>query len=448
MSGTRGRVETVVERRPQVTHPILTATTLIDEALKGVADTNPTFMPTTDKAEALQELARIESRVAELRLRILADADDLAAESGARDAAGWFADATHTRFEDARADLRLATSLDRRWVALGAAVREGRVNTAQARVIVRALDALPESVPTDVLGRAEAVLIEHASRFAPQQLARVGRHVLAVVAPDRVDEAEGKRLAALEAEGRRRTRLALRRLGDGTTWLSARLPDAAASRLATYLEAYSNPRRDHGSSTDDACGEASALDPVARLPYPRRLGEAFCQLLETLDAKRLPLHGGDATTVIVTIPFDTLIAELGAADILGAGTVPSDPHSDPCAGEAITAAQARRLACNAKLIPAVLGGDSELLDFGRAQRLFTPAQRRALLFRDRTCRAEGCDIPGTWAEAHHWISWLDGGPTDLDNGILLCSHHHHRAHDPDYVVERLANGDVRFARRT
>lgn len=157
-----------------MTHPILTATTLIDEALKAVADTHPTFMPTADKAEALKELVRIESRVSELRMRILADSADLAADTGARDATGWFADATHTRFEDARADLRLACGLERRWHALGAAVREGRVNTAQARVIVRALDDLPDAVPQEVLDAAEAALIHHADRFTPQQLARTG----------------------------------------------------------------------------------------------------------------------------------------------------------------------------------------------------------------------------------------------------------------------------------
>lgn len=427
-----------------MTHPILVAASVIDEALKAVADTIPTFLPTTDKAEALRELLRIESRVAELRMRILADSADLAAESGARDAAGWFADATRTRFEDARADLRLATALDRRWQALGAAVREGGVNTAQARVIVRALDALPDEVPRDVLGAAEASLIEHAARFTPKQLARIGHHVLTVVAPGLVDEAEGRRLAALEAEGRRRTRLTLRRLGNGTTRLSGVLPDAVATRLATYLEAHANPRRDLDPSPEDGAGP----DVVARLAYPRRLGEAFCQLLETLDPKRLPVHGGDATTMIVTIPFATLASEIGAAEVLGAGTVPSGPDTDPCAGETITAAQARRLACNARLVPAVLGGESEVLDLGRTQRLFSPAQRRALLLRDRTCRAEGCDIPGTWAEAHHWISWASGGLTDLDDGVLLCSHHHHRVHDPDHVVERLINGDVRFARRT
>ena len=78
-----------------------------------------------------------------------------------------------------------------------------------------------------------------------------------------------------------------------------------------------------------------------------------------------------------------------------ANGVPGDGH------DTITAAQARRLACSAQIIPAVLGADSELLDLGRSRRLFSKAQRRALLLRDTTCRAEGCDIPGTWSEAHH-----------------------------------------------
>ncbi|WP_366916413.1 HNH endonuclease signature motif containing protein [uncultured Nocardioides sp.] len=67
--------------------------------------------------------------------------------------------------------------------------------------------------------------------------------------------------------------------------------------------------------------------------------------------------------------------------------------------------------------------------------------------RDKTCRAEGCDTPGTWCEAHHLDPWQPGGPTDLDNGVLLCHHHHHRIHDPAYRTERLPNGDHRFHRR-
>lgn len=95
----------------------------------------------------------------------------------------------------------------------------------------------------------------------------------------------------------------------------------------------------------------------------------------------------------------------------------------------------------------MLGGDSEVLDLGRAQRLFTRPNARPCCCATRTCRAEGCDIPGTWAEAHHWIPWHHNGPTDLDNGVLLCRHHHVRAHDNRYTTQRLPNGEVRYARR-
>jgi hypothetical protein len=184
-------------------------------------------------------------------------------------------------------------------------------------------------------------------------------------------------------------------------------------------------------------------DPLARLPYPRRTGQAFIQLLEAVDPRRLPIHGGDATTVVVTVQLAALQADLAAADLIGAGPVPGDDLT----GDRLTAGQVRRLACTAKILPAVLGGESLPLDLGRARRLFSPDQRKALLIRDRTCRVEGCDIPGTWSEAHHLEPWLSAGPTDLDNGILLCSPHHHRAHDAAFRLERLANGDVRFHRR-
>lgn len=154
----------------------------------------------------------------------------------------------------------------------------------------------------------------------------------------------------------------------------------------------------------------------------------------------------DATTVVITVGLDHLRAELGTATMIGS-TVPGDGPADGVASTGLTAGEIRRLACNARIIPAVLGGDSEVLDLGRAQRLYTAAQRRALLLRDRTCRAEGCDIPGTWAEAHHWVAWSLGGDTDLDNGVLLCSHHHQRVHDTGYEGSRLPNGDVRFTRR-
>ena len=118
-------------------------------------------------------------------------------------------------------------------------------------------------------------------------------------------------------------------------------------------------------------------------------------------------------------------------------------------GEVITASEARRLACTAGILPAVLDGTSAPLDLGRSRRLFSPSQRKALAIRDRCCRADGCDIPAAWCEAHHGGQpWSRGGKTDLADGLLLCSFHHHRAHDPAFDTRRLPTGDVRYARRT
>nr|WP_253942266.1 HNH endonuclease signature motif containing protein [Nocardioides sp. zg-1230] len=422
---------------------IIAAASDVRASLKAVADANPTFMTTQEKATALVQLAAAEAQLGELRLRILADAGDLAETTAAKDAAAWLARQTRTPYADARADLRLATALDRDRPVLAAAMRDGAASLAQARVIDRALRNLPAAVDAETVALAEKHLVDHAGEFGPKELGRIGRRILDVVAPEIAEAAEAQRLADLEAHAADKTRLTMRRLGDGTTRISSRVPDSAATRFATYLEAFTNPRveREVQPPADTSlAGDATAHDPVARMAYPKRMGQAFVQLLESLDPTRLPVHGGDATTVVVTIDLESLKARLATADLVGAGLVPGDELT----GDAITAAQARRLACSAKILPAVLGGASLPLDLGRVRRLFTPAQRKALLIRDQTCRAEGCDTPGTWCEAHHLDPWTTGGPTDLDNGILLCSHHHHRAHDTSYRTDRLPSGDLRF----
>ena len=80
-----------------VTHPIVAAVTDVRALLKAVADANPTFMSTSDKAAALTELVRAKGQLAELRLRILADAGELAGETASKDAAGWLAQQTRSQ---------------------------------------------------------------------------------------------------------------------------------------------------------------------------------------------------------------------------------------------------------------------------------------------------------------------------------------------------------------
>jgi hypothetical protein len=130
--------------------------------------------------------------------------------------------------------------------------------------------------------------------------------------------------------------------------------------------------------------------------------------LEQLPAQGLPCQGGTATQVLVVIDYDTLVS--GVHGVAQTST-----------GDVLTAGEARRLACTAGIIPVVLGGKSEILDQGRSSRLFKGPLRIALDVRDRHCRAEGCDIPAAWCEAHHDREpWASGGRTRLQDGLLLC----------------------------
>lgn len=427
-------------------HPVLGAAASIDEVLKSLADVNPTFMTTQEKATALVEFVSLESRLAEVRLRVLAAADDVSEAQGFRSTGDWLSHHARIRRSDAAADLSLSKALDRDRPVLAVGLREGRVNLRQARVIAAALDELPTRVGAEVLAKAEVHLVRLAAEYDPSELAKLGRRILEVIDPERFEEEEARTLADAEKHASEKQRLRMRAMGDGTTRISAIVPDAAAALLATYLHAFTNPRLSDGAvrnRTDEAGQEASEKPafggPLAMLGRPKQLAEAFSQLLEAIDPSRLPIHGGDATNVTVTITLADLQKKLGVAALDNG--VPGDGF------DTISAAQARRLACTARIIPAVLGGKSEILDVGRGQRLFTKAQRRALLLRDKTCRAEGCDIPGAWCEAHHLVPWSQGGSTDLKDGALLCSKHHHRAHDSTYDMTRHTNGDIRFTRR-
>ena len=97
-------------------------------------------------------------------------------------------------------------------------------------------------------------------------------------------------------------------------------------------------------------------------------------------------------------------------------------------GTLLSPATIRTLACDAGIIPVVLGRDGEILDQGREQRLFTVGQVRSLWLRDRYCTFGGCTAPAAWTVAHHLVHWVDGGPTDLANGALLCPRHHTIVH--------------------
>ena len=203
------------------------------------------------------------------------------------------------------------------------------------------------------------------------------------------------------------------------------LPGLHGAMLKKTLMAIAAPK--HRAAVD---GQA----PEPGLPSAHRLGQAFCQYIETYPEDLLPKAGGVNATVVVTMTLETLMGGLRAAQL--------------DTGHRISPGLARKLACQAGIIPAVLGGKSEVLDLGRRARFHTKAQRIALAIEQGGCNAEGCDWPPGMCHAHHDRPWSQGGDTSVKNGRVLCPGHHARAHDTSYAMTRLPSGKVRFHRRT
>lgn len=299
----------------------------------------------------------------------------------------------------------------------------GSVNLPQTRVIAHSLTEVTADLDADELLEAERTMIREAKHLDPRQLRILGRHLADVVDPAGAQQREADRIAEEEERAAVRTRLSLHSQGDGTTRITGLLSDAVARRLEKALDSLAQPRL-----------KAADADGL-RTPRHRLLGLALGDLLERINPEKLPAHGGDATTIVVTITLDQLRTQLGTA---GLGF---DDHTP------ISAAEARRLACSAHIIPMVLGGAGQVLDAGRAARFHTPMMRKVIRLRDKTCRATGCAVPAEWCDIHHWQPWSQGGRTSVKDGGLLCSHHHHRIHSPDYQHTRQPDGAVEFHKR-
>jgi hypothetical protein len=406
-------------------HPVATATARLREVADALVDVSVWSMSAEEAASTLVELTRLEAQVVELKSRVATHADELQVGSdvGATSTANWLAQQTRlTRPAAARA-VRLGYEL-----ATHDLVRDalacGDLRVDQASVIIRAVNALPEDLDPDLLIKAEQHLVTAALEHDARTLAILGRRLLEVVAPDLADAHEADLLEKEEAKAAQATRLTMTDDGHGKVHGRFTLPTVQAAMLKKMLLAIAAPK--HQAATHGA--------GVQRRPGPERMGRAFAELIERIPAKRLPKVGGLDATIVVTIDLDTLTGKLHKAGVLDTG-------------ERISPGLARRLACAGRVIPVVLGGRSEVLDVGRARRLFTRAQLLALTLRDGRCVAEGCDWPPWLCHAHHWQRWADGGPTDLANGGLLCPRHHARAHDPTYALTHHPYGKVTFHRR-
>ncbi|MFC7546475.1 DUF222 domain-containing protein [Plantactinospora sp. GCM10030261] len=343
-----------------------------------------------------------------------ADGRGLPQRQGATSTTAWLRHRHRMTGRAARLAVTDAQRLDTAPDPLRQAVTTGAVSIDQARVIADTVATVRKEAGAVAADKTVGILLDWAREFDPDGLRRLAHRILDHVAPHLAEDTQRKALDAEDARGRRDRYLTLSPTGDGRLRLSGLLDRETSALLRTALDPLTKPHtrddtRNPGQRRHDALAD-------------------ICRL--TLRTGDLPDSGGEPTQVVVTTSYDPLTHTLrpGLLDT----------------GDAVTAESVRRLACDAGILPAVLNGDGQVLNMGRQRRLFTGAVRRALALRDGGCAFPGCDRPPRWTQAHHIVHWTDGGPTNLDNGVLLCGHHHRTVHHDGWQVQPIPGGRPHF----
>lgn len=466
-----------------------------DPLLVGLSDGELDRVMVSMEAVISQLLVREAALVTEARSR------NRAGVGGAATHTRWLALLLRADPRDAARRLRNAAVLDGAaadpvTAPLVTDVRDGESLLPQALIAARAVADLPSEVSAEGRAAATVVMRQAARDLDPERLSRVAARLVEVADPDGADA----RLAALlERQDRDAHELRSFHLGrpvNGMVRGRFTLPTADAEVVRAAIEALAGPRRttdtpnddagpdndagagdsaspegnaefsepDHPHGTGDApgspfgndvdgpdgagesagpddpdgAGESAGPDdspwgdretgpdgpPDPRTPTQRR-ADAFTDLVSRALGIGLPESGGHRPNVYLTIDLERLRAAHPGETLDGTPVAPS---------------VLRRTACDAGIIPAVLGGRGQPLDVGQETRTVPTGLRRALTLRDRGCAFPGCDRPPGWTDAHHIVHWADDGPTRLDNLVLLCRHHHRVAHREKWTVRIRPDG--------
>ena len=182
----------------------------------------------------------------------------------------------------------------------------------------------------------------------------------------------------------------------------------------------------------------TVLEPLARRsgahdrrPYERRMADALVDVAwHHLDNGLVPQNASQRTHLQVTTSLETL---LGLEDAPAAEM----EFSLPISSKAV-----ERLACDCSVTRILLDSDSMVIDVGRAKRVITGPQRKALNARDGGCVWPGCDRPASWTSGHHLVHWIHGGGGDLAKLVLLCYRHHWNVHEGGWQIVRGDDGHI------
>ena len=280
--------------------------------------------------------------------------------------------------------------------AASAAYASGVLSLARADQLLRFVDEVARVADGDAVAADLALLVQSAPRLTERELATALRYAARFLRPAALLEREEQSLRAARS-------------------LTKRPGPAGLAEYRLVLEP-------EGAATVDAalaalCGPVPGPNGEPDLrPASQRRAEALVDLVGRAVASAEGLPTTDRAQVLVTMSLDQVTVTAARGGGL-TGT-----------GEILSPAAVRRIACDAGIVPAVLGSRSTVLDLGRRVRLFTPSQRLLLWRRDGGCSYPGCTIPAAWTQAHHVRHWADGGPTDVSNAALLCQRHHTLVH--------------------
>ncbi|MFT4217829.1 MAG: DUF222 domain-containing protein [Micropruina sp.] len=376
-------------------------------AVSGLLDavaTDVTLLTDRKQLDLVAELLTVQSRLSGVVHAVLSAVDRAGAAMSAHGVptVSWLASELRYTRTQASAMVHQANDLYR-FAQIGDALREGRINDRQATAVTHVLRKLPADLGTQAESEAQATMVGFCDTFDSHHLAGLSRHLLEVTAPEVAEEAEAERIARDLRDAQRDRHLTFADNGHGSTLIKGSLPAADAALLKAQIDALAHQMHRTTLELHDS--------GVEQPSWPQRRADALVELARRIAIHQVaPKHGGDRPHVVVTITYNDLLGNChgaGLADSTG-----------------LTPGQLRQFACDADILPIVLGGPSEVLDVGRTQRLVTPEIRHALHVRDHGCVFPGCNRPATDCDAHHIVPWRHKGPTSLANLCLLCKHHH------------------------
>lgn len=351
----------------------------------------------------LREVEELSRRLAAFGQDVVAQLDSRAIplSRGYKNTIAYLRDVLRLSPGEARARTRMAEATSARraltgerlepiFPSIAAAQHAGQISREHAQLIVRIVDGLPHEVAAEYDRSVETFLVGKARELDPKALGTVAERVKQTLDPDGT-------LETFEERHRRRN-LRIRPRPDGSSHIEGDLTAEFTELLLTVRDALGKPR-----STPDA--------PDGRT-FDQRTHDAVMEGMSRLvRSELLPDVAGVKATVVLHMDAETYATSTGYA---------TTGH-----GYRIPVTEAKRWAtADHDIIAVLLNRTRRIEAYSDKQRIYTKNQRYALWARDRGCSFPGCDAPPGWCEVHHVIEFQDGGPTDTDNGALLCDWHH------------------------